>query len=294
MIYKYNYFLILHYGSEIVTIECVESILKFNRNDVKIVIVDNASENGSYEKLHEKYSNIEDITILQVKEPKGFSYGNNFGYQYIRKQGNAAFIIVCNNDIVFMQNNFIDILNTSFNNDNFYVAGPDIYNTALNRHQNPFKYEIANVKQVDESIRSVEYELKHIKSAMVRDYFVDYLKKSKVLAKINQRKYRYEQSRLENVCIHGSCVIVSSLFVEKAELLFEPMTTFYCEEEILSYRCSVNKWKISYLPELKVEHRESKATKQKYAKYLERRKFMLTNTLESLNILKDFIIEINR
>ncbi len=289
---KYVYFLILHYGSELITEECVDSILMLsNREAIKIIIVDNASNNGSYDKLHARYSMIKFIEILQISSGKGFSYGNNYGYSYIREKKDAAFIIVCNNDIVFVQRDCINRLFKLYEDTNFFIAGPDIYNPGRKLHQNPFKYDIATREQVEKDIGVVKRELKYIDVAILRDSLVEKASKCILFSTIRKTRHKYDANNRENVCIHGSCIIVSDNFISSSEVLFYPQTVFYCEEEILSYRCKKNRWKIIYSPSIKVEHRESSATKQKFNDYRKRRTFMLNRTLESLEILESYIKE---
>ena len=45
-------FLILHYKNDDVTKQCIESLIQcFGTLQMEIIVVDNASDNGSYEKL---------------------------------------------------------------------------------------------------------------------------------------------------------------------------------------------------------------------------------------------------
>lgn len=88
-------FVILHYKSYIDTIECIESILKLPQK-VQIVIVDNASENGSIDEICNEYKFMKNIHIIKNEDNLGFADGNNIGYKYAREKLKAKFILVCN------------------------------------------------------------------------------------------------------------------------------------------------------------------------------------------------------
>ena len=79
-------FLILHYNATEITKKCVTSILNLDGGkDTIIIIVDNASSNGSGQKLLEEYQKTEQVQVVLAKENLGFSRGNNLGYQEMKK-----------------------------------------------------------------------------------------------------------------------------------------------------------------------------------------------------------------
>jgi GT2 family glycosyltransferase len=198
--------------------------------------------------------------------------------------------VVCNNDIVFVQKNFIDELLKLYEVSQFYIAGPDIYNTAENIHQNPFDYKIATLDYVEKRIKNVKTELNNLDLYMKKDLFIKKISDLCIYKLIHRARHKQETRQMETVCIHGACIIVSEKFIAQSEGLFVPETKFYCEEEILSYRCYKKGWKIIYSPAIIVEHRESVATSEKYSNYRSRREFMLKSTLDSLQILKNYVI----
>ena len=75
-------FLILHYKTVHETIACVDSIrtLDFSRTSYHILVADNGSGNGSYERLSSLYQGAGDITVMTTGENLGFSAGNNAGW----------------------------------------------------------------------------------------------------------------------------------------------------------------------------------------------------------------------
>ncbi len=121
---------ILNYNSWQDTIECVQSLIEQTVDNFNIIIVDNSSDNNSVQMIEQSClnSNIKYITlqaeenILQdeyqiyiVKSPKngGFSYGNNVGFLFSKKQLHSDNIIFLNNDTV-VTSNFVEKMQQSF------------------------------------------------------------------------------------------------------------------------------------------------------------------------------------
>ena len=75
-------FVILHYRAAEMTRTCVERIRALNGSNY-IVIVDNASPNGTGELLAEEYAGEDNITVLLNQENAGFARGNNLGIRWV-------------------------------------------------------------------------------------------------------------------------------------------------------------------------------------------------------------------
>ena len=88
------------------TIECLESVKKIDYPNYEIIVVDNASVDGSPEKLKELFP---DITLIRNKENLGYAGGNNVGIRYALKN-NAEYIFVLNNDTVVVDKDILKIL----------------------------------------------------------------------------------------------------------------------------------------------------------------------------------------
>ena len=75
-------FVILHYMALEETVVCVESILHNVEGEKRIVVVDNASPNGSVKQLRERYEDEPLVDVIETGKNLGFARGNNFGYRY--------------------------------------------------------------------------------------------------------------------------------------------------------------------------------------------------------------------
>jgi len=91
------YIILVNYKGYADTIDCVNSLLKIEYANYKIVIVENASSDSD---LFRKDQFLNDNTIiLYSEENKGFSDGNNIGIEYA-KQFNPDYFLLLNNDTI--------------------------------------------------------------------------------------------------------------------------------------------------------------------------------------------------
>lgn len=101
------FIILINYCGEKDTIECIESIFSSHAAEyIKVVVVDNASPDGSGKRLASHYSNSENVTIMLEKENWGFSEGNNIGARVALECG-ASHVIFLNNDTI-VQPQFLD------------------------------------------------------------------------------------------------------------------------------------------------------------------------------------------
>lgn len=91
---------VLNYKKAEDTIACVDSLLRQEGVDVSVVIVDNGSQNGSYEQLRARYADTPSVAVLAAAENLGYARGNNIGIRYLQKC-NIHHILVANPDTVF-------------------------------------------------------------------------------------------------------------------------------------------------------------------------------------------------
>ena len=93
---------ILNYNTWEATAQLVEALQKQTvSSDLAIVIVDNASPNGSYEHLtglQNQFANV--VAVLQTGANLGYAKGNNFGLQWLDENVHPDYVVIANNDIV--------------------------------------------------------------------------------------------------------------------------------------------------------------------------------------------------
>lgn len=102
--------IILNYEKYELTKACVDTLLSM-KVPAKIVIVDNASSNNSYEKLSKYYKNVSDIDILSNEKNSGYAAGNNTGAFYLlNKYPEIKYLCIMNPDVEIIYPEIFDNL----------------------------------------------------------------------------------------------------------------------------------------------------------------------------------------
>lgn len=290
-------FLVLHYKVYDMTCKCINSIYELNLPDCEIVItvVDNNSNDGSGEKLKETYKR-DDFNVIILNEPYGFSEGNNIGYAAMKEEG-YDFIFVTNNDIIFHQKDMLEKLIRAYEEKPFYMAGPDVFAPPLNKHQSPFKITPPTIKEMEKAIENEKRKLKKLPLEVVLRKIYLLVKNTHIYKAYHRRCLKNTPAEAsidwkapqENVVLHGSCFIISKLFIKESNMLFTPVTKFYHEEFIMTTRLKRNGWNNMYLPQLEVTHMHGISSEKH--NYYKNRKFRYTNYIASAEIYLNYLKE---
>lgn len=241
-------FLILHYMNADVTMNCIDSILNTMAQETpEIVVVDNASHNGSYELLTEKYGEDKRVHFLANEENLGYARGNNVGFLYAKNTLGAEWICLANNDVVFSDVRWMNKVIELYHKNPYYVLGPDIV-TPDGVHQNPFRNSVAGKKSVVKNLFHDEVVYLLLKLGLQQKL------RSKMNIKTNQNNTEWKESR-ENFkgVLHGSCLLFSPDYVKEFDGLYNG-TFLYAEEEILCYILNKLGYRYTYCGEVQVMH----------------------------------------
>lgn len=102
---------------------CLRSLQTVTYPEYEVVVVDNASTDGSTEQVQALFPR---VTLLQTGSNAGFVGGNNFGLEYAQEHG-FAYALLLNNDTE-VAGDFLDPLVHSLEADpSAGIAGPAIY-----------------------------------------------------------------------------------------------------------------------------------------------------------------------
>lgn len=96
MIYPKVSIIILNWNRFKDIVECLESVFKTTYPNYEVIVVDNASTDGSVEKLKKLFAS---VIILSCKNNLGFAGGNNVGIRHGMNHG-AEYVWLLNNDII--------------------------------------------------------------------------------------------------------------------------------------------------------------------------------------------------
>ncbi|MDY2688197.1 MAG: glycosyltransferase [Limosilactobacillus reuteri] len=275
-------FVVLHYKSSKDTINCIKSIEKLN-GEYQIVIVDNASNDGSLEKVKDVYSDTKNIIFLKNKENVGFAEGNNVGYRFAKNILKAQFILICNSDLIFDQQDFLTKVKKVYTKYDAYIIGPDIESISTKMHQSPMKTTTTNLFKVNFEI--LRYRLLLVLSRL---YIYDLLKRSTGINKTPQKQY-YKNVK-KNVVLHGSMLVFTPNFIKREDKAFRTGTFLYLEEDILHTYAISNGYVTIYDPSLHVLHLEDSSTNAIVKNKKEKREFVFRNMIKSLGVYRKYLI----
>lgn len=92
---------VLNYNNYFLTIKAVNNILFLDKHkEIKIVIVDNNSNNDSLKKLNEAFGKIKEVKIIKNLKNLGYAAGNNIGMKYLCAKEKIKYIGVMNPDVI--------------------------------------------------------------------------------------------------------------------------------------------------------------------------------------------------
>jgi len=278
-------YVILHYKTDIDTIECIESIQR-QKEECEIVVVDNHSDNGSIEKVESRFEGLDNVHFIKNKENLGFAEGNNVGYAYAKNILDADFIAISNNDIIVDSPNFIDKVRLIYERTDFHVLGPDIESLKDHGHQNPMKRPLLSKRETVKEIW--RYRLLYFLS---RIYIYDFIKnaKSTILKQDSNPEQQIPRpmelcKESQNRILHGSFVVFSPAYIKNEDLGFRPGTFLYMEEYILFQYCKAKGYTTLYSPDVKVFHKEDSSTNSLFSKNKQKREFVFKNMIRSLKV----------
>jgi len=276
-------FVVLHYSAVKDTIECIHSLLSnVEYSNYEIVVVDNCCPDDGLKVLKQEFGKEKKIYFLQTDENLGFARGNNVGYQYAKKELNADFIILLNNDTIIEQKDFLDKVIGIYEKDSFAILGPDILSTEDGEHQNPYeKVDLLNIR-----INILFYKFCLMLTHM--NLYDPITKSILFISKTLRGNHRCDINEFwtdskENVKLQGSCLIFSPLYVKKYRGLFDK-TFMYVEEDILYYIAQKENLKMVYSPDIQVLHKEKSSTKSTNNTPKEMKLFYYRNMCKSLNV----------
>lgn len=117
--------IILNYNGEGFIVQCLDSVEKLKSNDleIKILVVDNASNDNSVELIKTKHKEVE---ILINEKNLGFAEGNNLGIKYALEKG-ADYVLILNLDTIVDKDLVVQLIKSAESDSRIGIVGPKIY-----------------------------------------------------------------------------------------------------------------------------------------------------------------------
>jgi hypothetical protein len=226
------------------THECLKSLQGISYQNYRIVLVDNASTDGSVKILRKAYP---DLTIIENEENLGFSEGNNVGIRYALSQG-ADYIWILNNDTVVDPLALTALIDVAGENTKIGILGSKIY-----YYDEPDTLWFAGGPMDWHNL-----ETPHVG--------------------INEKDYGQYDEIKEYDRVAGCSMMVTRELCDQIGLM-DPAYFLYVEEIDWCLRAWANGFKVVYVPGSKVYHKVSKAvqllqSREKVFSYYKNRNFL--------------------
>jgi GT2 family glycosyltransferase len=114
--------IVVNYKTKKLTGECLKSVIKNTKKiDYELIVVDNASNDGSVEYLSECFTN--KIKIIRSKKNLGFGYANNLAL----KKAKGEYTLLLNSDTILRDDVLKDIVSWMDNNTEVGVFSCKLY-----------------------------------------------------------------------------------------------------------------------------------------------------------------------
>ncbi len=117
------YIIVLTWNGKEDTIECLNSLKKVIYDNFKLLVVDNASSDGTKEEVQKQFSDVE--YILNATNLR-FAGGNNVGIEYALSK-NADYTLLLNNDTTVDPNFLAELVTTAESDNQIGIVGPKMY-----------------------------------------------------------------------------------------------------------------------------------------------------------------------
>lgn len=241
-------FVILNYNGDQVTINCVDSLLKYYPNEI-ICVVDNYSQDKPVDNIVDKYKGYQNVKVLKADKNYGYAVGNNIGINYLREQG-IDYIAVVNNDTIFQNSNLLEsIKNTE---DDIGVISLELDNVDGTK-QSPY----GMVKGATKTF--IKIGIRHM-LIFIGVYMLLRKLKEKITGKkhVDAPKINYEEY---DYIVSGAAFILTPNFFKNYTQLFNK-TFLYCEEHITALYLKKAKLKTKVILDTKIIHLESQTASQ--------------------------------
>ena len=243
--------IILNWNRKKDTIECLESIEKLQISDFKleIVVVDNASSDGSQKAVEQAFKKIakKNVSCKQIRNKAnlGFAAGNNVGMKYALDSG-ADYLLVLNNDTEVNEDLIKKLLEVAKKRPKAGAISPKIYFAkGFEFHKKRYKKQDLG-KVIWYAGGDMDWD-----NVYGSNYSVDEVDKVD--------KGQFEKTK-ETDFATGACMFLRSKALEEVGL-FDEKYFMYLEDVELSQKLKKKDWEVLYTPKTKIWHKVAQSSR---------------------------------
>lgn len=224
--------------------ECIDSIYDKIPNS-KIIVVNAFYDEESREKIQRTAEN-RDCVFINI-ENRGYSYGNNRGIEYARKNFDFEYIIISNPDITVVKFDSAMISRHS----EYGIIAPRII-AASGRDQNPMGV-IRN--RLSEKLEYIGFE-KNNKFLLIAGIGIN-----KLIRKIAVTIHRFDKKPYRIYEAHGSFVILSKIAIDALYPVYDENLFLFAEEGVLACKARKANIKTGQFDGTIIHHKEDGSMK---------------------------------
>ena len=252
--------ILVHYKTLELTTNVIKSIYKKTKEVIfEIIVVDNASNDGSIEKIERKFKN--KIKIIKNNENIGFGRANNIGV----KEAKGKYIFLLNTDTILINNAIKILFEFIEKNKKIAVVGGNLYTKDL-KPAHSFSRKKLRIR--DELINPIRIKIKNILGLKREDF-----------------NYTSLPEKVE-IITGADMLIRKNIFFKIGG--FDKEFFMYHEESELCNRINNLGYEIYSIPEAKIIHLEGKSSifKEKQFKNSRFGKYLYFYKINKKNKLK--------
>lgn len=246
--------------------------------NLKIIIVDNHSNNESYEILKKFFESKSEVLVVKTNKNLGFANGNNLGYSKLKKIMDPDYVIFSNSDIVLKNKTLFEWIIKSDNTYHFGLLGPSVYSLRYGIHQSPCNNWSESLKYNYNLMKKMKLQ----RLLLYMRYILPKNKRRKLSKNIIKKDINDFKNFSTNKTLHGSFIVMSKKYLTQFNTPFDTGTFLYMEEAIIKVRCERKKILILYSPDYEVDHLQAVSTEKIDSSYLKRQIIRKNNEINSL------------
>ena len=239
--------IILNWNRKKDTVECLESIenLQISGFELEIVVVDNASSDGSQKAVEQIFKKIakKNVSCKQIRNKAnlGFAAGNNVGMKYALDSG-ADYLLVLNNDTEVDKGLIKKLLEIANKHPKAGAISTKIYFAkGFEFHKNRYKKQDLG-KVIWYAGGDMDWD-----NVYGSNHGVDEVDKG-----------QFEKTK-ETDFATGACVLLKDEALENVGL-FDEKYFMYLEDADLSQRLKKNGWEVLYTPKTDIWHKVAQSS----------------------------------
>ncbi len=235
--------IIVNYNTLKLTKNTIDSVIEKTKGiNCEIILVDNASTDGSLEFFEKEYSN--SINFIKNSENLGFGRANNKGIEIAK----GKYIFLLNSDTLLINNAIKLLFDFMEENSNCGACGGNLFNIDLN------------------PVHSFIAEKPYISLKTEFNVYLNFIQKLRYRILKKRNDFNYKSKPIEVGCITGADLMIRKEILDRIGY-FDEDFFMYSEECELEYRIAKQGYKIISVPTAKIIHLEGKSTVFKEKKY---------------------------